>query len=210
MGGVVDDVASCRPQLRQERVGVGAGCVAGEVEAIGVAAEFTDLPCLVDDFLPGRGALLRIEPGLRVQVLVPEQRRSVHIERHAVDLSVIAGRYGDVAWAQVGLVGVRVDLVGDGLEQTLVDEVGHEDQVHVEQVGQVTRARRSRHTRDIVGGWDDGQLDLVGVRGVELRDEFGASVHELTHQSDGCDGASLKYVCMAVVSVMARRSSRSR
>ncbi len=64
-----------------------------------------------------------------------------------------------------------VDVGREVLEQSLLDPVGRVDDVCGEQVGQRVRAGGRAHLRDVVVVGDDGELDLVLVRGVVGLDE---------------------------------------
>ena len=76
-----EDVATGRPDQRREGEDVAAAAIAGEIEALDVAAQRIDLGRVRLDFRPGRGSLFRIEARLLEEFLVPDQHRTVGGER---------------------------------------------------------------------------------------------------------------------------------
>ena len=98
VGGLRLDRAAGRPDQRAEGEDVAAGAGARQEVAVHVAAERGDLVGVFVDLGEARRRLLRVEAGLAEQVLVPEQRRDVGIERHAVEPALV-GRDRHVAGA---------------------------------------------------------------------------------------------------------------
>ena len=157
------DRGAARPHQRADGEDVAAGAGARQEIALHVAAERGDLVGIFADLGEAGRRLLRIEAGLAEQVLVPEQRRDVGIERHAVEPALI-GRDRHVAGARGLQLGPVLDLVGDVDQLPGRLELRAVDQVHAHQVGHLAAGDRLRDLRHHLGMRDVGQVDLaIGV-----------------------------------------------
>ncbi len=165
------DLGARGPHQRADGEDVAAGAVARQVVALDVAAEGGDLVGVLAHLGQAGRRLVRVEPGLREQVLVVEERRDVGVERHAVE-PVLVGRDRHVALA--GRLQLRpvADPVGDVDELLGLLELRGVDEVHAHQVGHLAGGDPLGDLADHLGVRDVGQVDLaVGVLGVPGRDE---------------------------------------
>ena len=165
------DGGAARPHQRADGEDVAAGAGAGQEVALHVAAERGDLVGVLADLGEAGRRLLRVEAGLAEEVLVPEERRDVGVERHAVE-PVLVGRDRHVAGARGRELGPVLDLVGDVLELAGGLELRGVDEVHAHQVRHLARGHRLGDLRHHLGVRDVGEVDLaVRVLLVPGRDE---------------------------------------
>ena len=166
-----DQLVVDREQVRLHHEPEAALAVARHRDAADPVPERLDLLRVREDLREVRRRLVRIEAGLLEQLLVVPEHRKVAQVRHAVVLAVVAGQ-GEVARAEILLVGKRIDVLGDVGQRAEPAELGDVDVVQPDHVRNRMCADRRRELRCVLVGRGLRQHDLqAGMARVELLDQ---------------------------------------